>query len=87
MNSPGNTSTSNILGSKVLTHWDQLFLIPPIELTPQDTRFETAQGTTAPAWWTSSGHLMVEPLINGQKLGYMILDTGMTAPAAARVLL
>ena len=32
------------------------------------------------AWWTDSGHIVVQPRINGQEVGYMILDTGMDHP-------
>ena len=79
VNSPGNISTTTVLGSKTLHHWDQLFTIPPIDITPKDTSFEPREGGSIPAWWTSSGHLVVEPSIDGQKLGFMILDTGQQA--------
>ena len=76
INSPGNITTSVVLGSKVMHHWDGLFSIPPLQLTPKDTTFDPEQGEGVPAWWTSSGHLVVEPLIDGKKMGNMILDTG-----------
>ena len=76
VNSPGNISTTTVVGSKTLHHWDKLFVIPPIDITPKDTRFEPEEGGSIPAWWTSSGHLVVEPCIDGRKLGFMILDTG-----------
>ncbi len=76
VNSPGNVSTTTVLGSKTLHHWDQLFMIPPIDITPKDTHFEPREGGSIPAWWTSSGNLVVEPSIDGCKLGFMILDTG-----------
>jgi len=34
----------------------------------------------AAAWWTRSGHVVVQPLINGRAVGYMILDTGTPPP-------
>ncbi len=34
----------------------------------------------AAAWWTRSGHVVVQPLINGRAVGYMILDTGAPGP-------
>ena len=30
----------------------------------------------AEAFWTRSGHVVVQPLIDGRAIGYMILDTG-----------
>jgi len=28
------------------------------------------------AWKTSGGHILVKPLVDGQEVGFMILDTG-----------
>ena len=53
-----------------------LFTVPPQTLMPPGTRFDAAQGGIVDAWWTPSGHLVVNPIINGSSSGYMILDTG-----------
>ena len=38
------------------------------------------------AFWTRSGHVIVQPLIDGRAIGYMILDTG-AMPVAFHTLL
>lgn len=37
---------------------------------------EYSGGLPAQAWYTRSGHVLVQPRINGIEAGYMILDTG-----------
>ena len=66
----------NFEQSKAVNFWDGMFSIPPNQLTPTDTHFEPISGGNMSAWWTRSGHIVVEPEIDGQKVGYMILDTG-----------
>lgn len=44
-------------------------------MLPEDTTFDPAQ-PQAQCWWTSSGHLLLQPTIDGQQLGWMLLDTG-----------
>lgn len=39
--------------------------------------------STVPAWRTGSGHILVQPLIDGQAPGYFILDTGAPLPLGA----
>lgn len=66
----------NLKQAKVLSFWDGMFTIPPNQLTPTDTCIEPKIGGHMAAWWTRSGHIVVEPEIDGQRVGYMILDTG-----------
>ena len=61
----------------VATHAPQPcpFTMPPVQMLPEDTTWDSAL-QEAPCWWTSSGHLLLQPTINGQQVGWMLLDTG-----------
>lgn len=50
--------------------------MPEPPLTPLDTKFHPQSPSTIQAWHTRSGHVLVQPKINGQGIGYMMLDTG-----------
>ncbi len=39
-------------------------------------KFDAVRQGEAEAFWTRSGHVIVQPLIDGRAIGYMILDTG-----------
>ena len=51
------------------------FSMPPVQMLPEDTTFDP-EHPQARCWWTSSGHLLLQPTIDGQQLGWMLLDTG-----------
>ena len=53
------------------------FIMPQAPLTPHDTVFDPQAAATVSAWHTRSGHVLVKPKVNGQDIGYMLLDTGM----------
>ena len=53
------------------------FIMPQPPLTPHDTVFDPQAAATVSAWHTRSGHVLVKPMVNGQAIGYMLLDTGM----------
>lgn len=53
---------------------------PPSALLPVDSEFLPDVPSTVPAWRTGSGHILVQPLIDGQAPGYFILDTGEPLP-------
>ena len=53
------------------------FVMPQPPLTPHDTEFDPQAAATVSAWHTRSGHVLVKPKVNGQDIGYMLLDTGM----------
>lgn len=65
------TSASTSLAPKLSD-----FVMPEPPLTPQDTTFNPQLPATVPAWHTRSGHVLVQPKLNGQDVGYMMLDTG-----------
>ncbi|KAK9863881.1 hypothetical protein WJX84_010064 [Apatococcus fuscideae] len=53
------------------------YSMPPVRMLPADTAFEQGpEQAQAQCWWTSSGHLLLHPAIDGQRLGWMLLDTG-----------
>ena len=52
--------------------------MPPIRALPPDTEYKTKHKGTMKAWWSSSGHIVVKPVLNGTEGVYMILDTGMS---------
>lgn len=52
------------------------YSIPFTPLLPEDTSFLPGLPSTVKAWHTRSGHVLVQPRINGAEAGYMILDTG-----------
>ncbi|KAL6750622.1 hypothetical protein V8C86DRAFT_2802072 [Haematococcus lacustris] len=53
------------------------FQVPATPLLPSDTTFEPHASPQVPVWQAASGHLLVQPHINGtQAAGYMVLDTG-----------
>lgn len=52
------------------------FSLPESQLRPPCTSFDPPGGGPLRGWWTTSGHIVVEPRIDGQSVGYMILDTG-----------
>ncbi len=54
------------------------FSMPPPQMLPEDTTWDAAL-PEAPCWWTNSGHLLLRPTIDGQQIGYMLLDTGQPA--------
>ncbi len=54
--------------------------MPEPPLTPQDTKFDPQLPATVLAWHTRSGHVLVKPKLNGQDVGYMMLDTGESWP-------
>ncbi|KAK9832838.1 hypothetical protein WJX81_005582 [Elliptochloris bilobata] len=49
--------------------------MPPALLRPADATFAGSKGLVD-AHWTRSGHVVVQPLIDGRAIGYMIMDTG-----------
>mmetsp|Transcript_20326 Transcript_20326/g.52029 ORF Transcript_20326/g.52029 Transcript_20326/m.52029 type:complete len:651 (-) Transcript_20326:36-1988(-) len=52
------------------------YSIPADPLCPTDTAFIPGLPPAVKAWYTRSGHVLVQPRINGIEAGYMILDTG-----------
>ncbi len=55
------------------------YSMPPVRMLPADTAFEQGpEQAQAQCWWTSSGHLLLHPAIDGQRLGWMLLDTGVS---------
>ena len=59
------------------------FVMPQSPLTPHDTVFDPQAPATVSAWHTRSGHVLVQAKVNGQDIGYMLLDTGMSYLAHA----
>lgn len=73
----GSENCLVVTGHETLTSWRPTAFVPPRSLlTPLDTTFDPPTGGSMPGWWTSSGHIVVKPRINGHELGYLILDTG-----------
>lgn len=58
------------------------FAMPQPPLTPPDTHFDPQASRVVQAWHTRSGHVLVQPSINGRSLGYMMLDTGIVLRCA-----
>ncbi|KAK9820058.1 hypothetical protein WJX72_005597 [[Myrmecia] bisecta] len=52
------------------------YSMPAVALRPPGTHYDPRLPSAVPAWWTVSGHVVVEPVINGRTVGFMILDTG-----------
>ena len=52
------------------------YSIPPPPLRPADAWYDRAVPAEVPAVYTSSGHTLVEVVIDGRRAGLMLLDTG-----------
>ncbi|DBA75380.1 TPA: hypothetical protein ACH3X1_010646 [Trebouxia sp. C0004] len=74
--SGGNSTFTAMSASTSLAPKLSDFVMPEPPLTPQDTKFDPQLPATVPAWHTRSGHVLVQPKLNGQNVGYMMLDTG-----------
>ena len=76
--SAGQKEISTLSKAEVLSCWtENEFCMPPIRALPPDTEYKTKHKGTMKAWWSSSGHIVVKPVLNGTEGVYMILDTGM----------
>ncbi|EFN58196.1 hypothetical protein CHLNCDRAFT_142045 [Chlorella variabilis] len=88
MESGGASSSGSSGGSRSSS--GSRFTPPQAPLMPDDSSFLPGVPEEVPAWYTISGHSLVQPLLDGRPVGYFIFDTGASGfvldPAVAEAL-